>query len=440
MMSAKSVVIFLSVSITVILSGCRKDDQVLKPEIGQPANGGKDTITVGESVILHPDTKTTSGSTYNWTINNTNASSDSSLTFTPTERGDFAITYQVTNAGGTSTQNYQIHVFGKYENGFFIVNEGWYGHGAGTVNFYRYDNSALEDSVFLNENPGEDLGSETSTLGYGTVYNNKLYLLTKAGGPLVVADAFSLKETGRIPSAGDNDFRALLAIDTTKALVSTGDGIYPLNLQTVSLGEKIAGIAGEVADMTRSGNYVFTLSGNDGVNILSTSDYSVAKTIPGIVVGFAKTIDGAVWAAGDSSLIKIDPSTLDTTVIHLPFEVNGTFGFWHPGSITASTKENVVFIAYNSSYAGATAIYKYSGTGNSIGDPFITIEAGRELYGSGIGYDERKNQVVVTTVQSGYGTNYAVNELGFYDAGSGMKTDSKNYSGYYFPAIPVFHK
>jgi hypothetical protein len=330
---------------------------------------------------------------------------------------------------------------GKYANGFFVLNEGWYDHGGGTISFFNYDTKVLEDSVFTNENPGKDLGPKTSSLEYGAVYNNKLYLLTKYGGPLVALDAFSLKETGRIESNVANDFRAFVALDTTKALVSTSDGIYPLNLQLMTFGTPLAGISGEVGDMTSSGNYIFALSASDGVDVINANNYSVVKTIAGIDVGFARTTDGAVWAAGDSLLIRIDPPSLDTQQIKLPFEINGTFGFWHPGSIVASAKENAVFIAYNGLYSGATAIYKYkAGTTTSLEAPFITIEAGKELYAAGIGYDKKKDQLVVSTVESGYGEHLSVNDLDFYDAATGVLVEDKSYTGFYSPAMTVFHE
>lgn len=195
---------------------------------------------------MHPLISNIGGVSFAWAVNGTNTSSDSVFTFAPSDRGDYTIVFTATNSGGTSTTTYNVHVWGKYENGFFIVNEGWYGHGTGTVNFYRYNTGAMEDSLFEKENPGKTLEPNTSTVEFGTVYNNKLYLLSKAGGPLVAANAWTLKETGRIASAGSNDWRAFLGLDSTKAFVSTGDGIYPLTLQTLSLGSKLTGIDGEV--------------------------------------------------------------------------------------------------------------------------------------------------------------------------------------------------
>jgi hypothetical protein len=433
--------LFIGGAFLLIAVGCHKhNDVIAPPTTTPPANGGKDTITLGATVTLSAATTTTTGSTFSWTVNGTASSSDTTFTFTPTARGDYAIVYTVTNTGGTSTQNFSVHVYGKYENGFFIANEGNYGTGSGTLSFFRYDTQTKEDSVYTKVNTGEDLGPNTSSLEFGTVYNNKVYLLTKSGGPLIQADAYSLKETGRIATAANNDFRALLPIDTTKALISTGNGIFPLNLQTVTLGAAVSAVTGEVQDMVSSGNYIFVLSANDGLDILNASDLSLAKTIPTIQLGFAKAMDGSIWAAGganDSMLIKIDPSTLDTTNVALPFEVNGTIGYWHPGSITASTKENAIFFAYNTAYAGATTLYKYTvGSPAFPTTPFINIASGNVLYGAGVAYNHQNDQLVVTSVQS---ANYGANDLAFYAALTGTSIADQSYSGYFFPSIPFFH-
>ena len=432
----------LPLCVLVAFFACNKDhDKIAGPDISTGANGGKDTITLGHSLSIVPVVVSPGVSTYAWTLDGSAVSTDTAYTFTPAGTGDFNISVTVSNSGGTATQEYDIHVYGQYENGFFLVNEGWYGHGSGTLGFYRYDTQTLEDSVFTKANPGKDLDPNTSTLEFGMAYNDRIYLLSKIGGPLVQLDAISLKETARIAAGNSNDFRALLPVDTTLAILGTGDGLFKLNLQTLAVGAAIPGIAGETGDMMMAGNYIFVLSASDGLDILHATDYSIAKNSPGITVGLARSLDGMVWAAGgDSLLVKIDPSTLDTGNVKLPFEINGTFGYWHPGSITASAKENAVYIAYNQSYTGATAIYKYvDGTPSSNGQPFIQITAGKELYGSGLSYNAAKDELVVSTVESGYGTHYSVNDLNFYSPADGTQIKDIPYTGYFFPAMAFFH-
>jgi uncharacterized protein DUF5074 len=329
---------------------------------------------------------------------------------------------------------------GAYSDGFFLIYEGWYGHGTGGVNFYNYLTGLLQDSVYLKANPGKNLNPMTSTVEFGTVFNGNLYIVSKVGGPLVVCDQNTLVESARIPASSSRNWEAFVGIDSTHGLVSSGSGVYPLALPALTVGIAISGISGETGDMIKSGNYIFVLSESAGVVVLNASTYAIVKTIAGMTVAFARTTDGTVWAAGGTRLLSINASTLDTATVALPFTVNDQWAAWHPGSITASTAENAVFIGDNGTETGATAIYKYIvGTPSSLSTPFINIASGKETYGAGIGYDASANHLVVTTVKSGFGTNYSVNDLDIYNAGTGALITDLGYTGYYFPAILVFH-
>ena len=336
----------------------------------------------------------------------------------------------------------QVRGTGKYDNGFFLINEGWYSHGTGTVSFYDFGTGVLSDSLFTKENPGKNLNPTSSTLQYGTIFNDRLYLVSKVGGPLVVVDPHSLQEINRIAAKSGNDFRAFVGIDANNGLVSTGSGIFPINLQTLALGTKLSGITGQVGDMIKAGNYVFVLSASNGVIVLNASNNSVVTStaVAGMLCAFAKTPDGAVWAAGGTQLVRIDPSTLAVQTITVPFSIYGSWAAWHPGSIAASTTENAIFIARNATFSGGTQIYKYTAANSaSFTTPFITVPTGRELYGSGVAYDPAHNQVIVNTVHSGFTTNYGFNDLCFYNASTGALINDIAYTGYFFPSIAVFH-
>jgi len=332
-------------------------------------------------------------------------------------------------------------VTGAYSNGFYLINEGWYGHGTGEVNFYSYATGTLQDSVFGVANPTKNLNPATSTLQFGTIFNGKIYLVSKAGGPLVVADEGTLVESARIAASSSNDWRAFVGIDATHALVSSQTGIYPLTLPSLAVGTKLAGssISGQVGDMIKSGNFVFTLSASAGCVILNSSN-TIVKTIAGVAVGFTKTTDGAVWCAGGTTLTRIDPTTLATTTVTLPFTAYDSWAAWHPGSIVASTSQNAVFIVANGTWQGGTTIYKYVvGSPSSLSTPFVTIPSTRQTYGAGIGYDASNDHLVVTEVQAGGTTNYSVNDLVIYNATTGALISDLPYNGYWFPTIMVFH-
>lgn len=334
-----------------------------------------------------------------------------------------------------------IEIPGKYENGFFIIHEGWFGHGTGSVSFYDAANGILKDSVFQKENVGKGFESTTSTVQFGTVFNKNLYVLSKAKGPVVVADAKTMKEVGRIPGSADYDWRAFVGIDENNGLLSSTDGIYLVNLKTLKPMFKLLGTKGQVGDMLKTEKYIFTLSQSEGAVIYNVSDLSVQKKITGVTTGFVKTPDGKVWFTGGKNLYKCDPLTLETETVELPFSTFGTFNAWFSSPIIASTKENAVFmIKTPSGWGGGQDIYKYvSGDKTSLDKPFITATDTQVFYKKNLGYYEQADQIVTTTMLPGFGTNSATNNLNIYDAKTGVLKKTVPFSGYYFPAMFAFH-
>lgn len=429
--------------VMLAIASCKKDNEkelLVKPDVAeQLANGGKDSITMNETLILHPKLKNTKNAIYSWTVNGARTGSDSVFTFNAATKGDFKINFKAATNGGEVSLDYQIHVWDKYENGFYIVNEGWFGHGTGTVSFYRYNTGKMEDSIFVKENPLKDLEPKSSTLQSGVIFNKKFYLVSKVNGPMVVTDEYTMKEIARIPSQGGNDWRSFVGINESKGLISGGSGVYPLNLNTLAIGQKIANVTGQVGDMIKQGDYIFVLSATDGVVILNAADNTVVKKIAGATIGFTKTIDGNVWAAGGTKLFKIN-ATLDVETITVPFNLFGSWGAWHPGSITASTRENAVFFAKNGSFSGGSEIYKYiPGNDASLQAAFLKLPAGKIFYGAGLSYNAKLDQLLVSTVQSGFGENFKVNNLYFYDPVTAAVKKTVSYDGYYFPSVIVAH-
>jgi len=344
-----------------------------------------------------------------------------------------------------------VYEAGKYENGFFLVHEGWFGHGTGSVSFYDYSTGELTDSVFQKENPGKGFEPTSSTVQYGTIFNGNLYIVSKVNGPVVVADAKTLKEVGRIPGQQGYDWRAFLGIDENRGLLSSSDGIHLVNLKTMAPYDKLYGISGQTGDMLKTENHVFALSQSNGAIVYNLPDLSVAKKLSGVTMGFAKTPNGKVWYTSNEFLISLKPETLEADTVKLPFKSNTTWFAWYSSPMIASTKEDAVYIQNAPAFGGGKEIYKYvDGNTESLSKPFIITPEKQSFYKRNIGYDAKLNQIVTTTVQDGYGANYAVNQLYFYDASSGeliiqmpfnKKVDFQgNDVSYYFTAMPVFHE
>ncbi|MDH7460205.1 DUF5074 domain-containing protein [Chitinophagaceae bacterium 26-R-25] len=434
----KRIVLPLSLMMFSIVA-CNKNNDYKQPLpqiVDNSIKDGKDTITIGGSLLLYPKLNNRTTTSYSWTVNGTQAGTDSTLSFKPDAAGKYLINFTASNTTGQASANYQIYVLGKYENGILIVNEGWFGHENGGVNFYRYGSDTIEQNVYAKENPGKQLGTTTE---FGAVFNGRLYLVSKQG-PFVVTDSKSLVEVGRIESLPANG-RAFLGVDSTTGLITTQSGIYPLNLQTLAIGTKLSSVSGQVGNIIAQGNYIFALTQTDGVVVLNKSDYSVAKKIAGLTEGFTTSSDGSVWVAGGTSLVKINPSTLDTTKVTLPFSAANTWGAWTSGSLTFSATENAIFIAKEKSWgSNGTSIYKYViGNVASLQNPFATLPTGKELYGCATRYNPLSNHVVVTAVQSGYGQNYKYNSLYFYNASTGNLDKTVSYENFYFPSLMLFN-
>ncbi|MBO9564363.1 MAG: DUF5074 domain-containing protein [Niastella sp.] len=429
--------LLLLLTITVFMA-CNKE-AYRQPEPLITDNGltdGKGTLTVGQTLLLYPRLNDRNTTTYQWLVNNVQKGTDSVYSFHTDSAGMYTIKFTATNTTGQISTQYQILVLGKYENGIILVNEGWFGHDNGNVNFYRYGEDTIEQMVYHKENPGKGLGVTTQ---YGAVWNGNLYLVSKQG-PFVVTDAQSLVETGRIASLPANG-RAFLGLDNNNGLISTASGIYPINLSTLTLGTKLTSVTGETGGMRKEGSYIFVINQSQGLIILNASDYSVVKKIAGMNQGLSKTPDGSLWVAGGSSLVKINTTTLDTNKITLPFTLGNPWVAWNVGTVTTSSTENAVFIGRTNSWgAGGNQLYKYVvGNSASLSAPFATIPAGKEFYGAGVGYNAGNNELVVTAVQSGYGQNYQYNSLYFYDAANATLKKTISYQYFYFPALMIFN-
>jgi hypothetical protein len=108
-----------------------------------------------------------------------------------------------------STDNPVTRDSGKYTNGFFVLNNST-DSTARDVAFYSYDKDSLLLSGYRKENPGKSLGSlQTASLGYGTIYQNKLYMVIR-NGPVLIVNPSTLKEITRINNTATMDARVFL--------------------------------------------------------------------------------------------------------------------------------------------------------------------------------------------------------------------------------------
>lgn len=352
-----------------------------------------------------------------------------------------------------------------YEDGTFILNEEWFGHTNGDMNFLTAD-TTLMYRVYERENAGEAFGA---TSCFGTIYGGKFYVTskqaadggdtgTKGGGRLVVMDAKTLKRLAGFDDIGGGDGRSVVGVSPSKVYLGTTAGIFTFDADSLKLGTLIPGTAGQslysgqIGDMIKAGRYVFALQQSKGLHIIDgETDRVVDFKAKTGVQGITQSADGNVWLATSDSLFCINPASLLTTdSLALPAgaSISCSWGAWRPTPFCASRKENVLYWNGGSSMMGnGDSFYRWEiGTDLSTLQPFFTIaglpadDPTKRQTGYGtIRYDDRTDHLIVMTTQSGWSTNYEHNWIHLVDGRSGVIEKTIALKPYYwFQALPIF--
>lgn len=341
-----------------------------------------------------------------------------------------------------------------YMQGLFLVNEDWYGWDNGTVNFLTSDGRWVY-RAFRRENPGETLGVTTQ---YGAIYGGRFFFVSKqasstadasTGGRLVVADALTLKRVAAFDEIG-GDGRSFVGVDEHTAYIGTSSGITRLDLESMSLGETIAGTggegglyAGQIGAMVRAGGYVFAAKQAVGVLVIDATTHTLHTTIDLPTIStLTLGRDGGVWAADATSLVRIDVATLETRSRLLPDDcrVSSTWGAWNAGSLCAAYRNNFLYFANEK----GNQIARYHIPTDELDADFFTLPDQDKAYvqqfqGAGLRVDPRNDRLIVTATQSGYLSHYMNNWVHVVDGLSGELLGTVELEPYYwFPALPVF--
>lgn len=345
----------------------------------------------------------------------------------------------------------------EFTDGFFLQNEGWYGHDMGSINWVGNDGN-IYYNVDDKSNDGTDILGVSSQ--FGTIYGGYYYAMSKQSTCLVIMDARTLKVVKSFNAIGGDetsgDGRAILGVSANKVYVGTNEGIFVLHTDGFTLGESaIEGTDGEIGMMVRVGRRVFAAKKSTGVLVIDPETDTVEKIIENTdICGLTVSRDGTVWAAAKSQVMRIDPVTLENRLIDLPNAIASPWGSWVADKMCADPDEDAIYYAYGSSWPnGETSISKLiingNGTLSEDVDFTFTMPAaaneGRKqiLYGK-IDIDPQSGCLVATATQDGYGANYSYNWLHYIDRETGdvektvTLTDDNGENAYWFPSMPVF--
>lgn len=332
--------------------------------------------------------------------------------------------------------------------GFYMVNEG-HGQEDGSVNYFKksVDGYTATYRAYRAANDGEKLGTTTQ---FGTIWGDNMYLMTKQGNRLVVADAKTLKKKAAFQELG-GDARMFLGVTDKKGYVGTQAGIRVFDITQLQLGSAIADIpAEEIGNMCLSAGKVFAVS-QSGLYILDaqTDKLIEKKAVTGLSTAICGQ-DGTVWVAAADHFLKIDPEDLEMEQVAYPEggSVFDSWWAWNAGSLCASTQKNVLYWASGSSSWAVSDVWKYDVEAKKFSKIYTMHETDLggvpNIYSAGLRVDPLTDELIVMGVYNyaqcwAYKLDSNGQELDCYPllGGQGVSILPDGYNRW-FPALPVF--
>lgn len=342
----------------------------------------------------------------------------------------------------------------NYTNGFFMVNEEWFGHTNGSVNFID-NNGQINYRVYSTANNNHAFGATTQ---YGTIYGDKFYFVSKQaadggdtqytpGGRLVVANAQTMQKLAGFNDIGGGDGRSFVGVNEHKGYIGASNGIFLFDIDNLQVGSLIAGTggSGQIGNMIRTSQYVFAVKQGTGILVIDPNTNTVVNTVSGGFYSVVQAKDGSVWGIQEQKLISIHPTTFATQVYNIPTtKYLGDWGAWNAGKFTASSKENALFwINSISSWSSGSQIVKFDVTTKTFNENFAAIpgQTGQFKqipYGAALRVSPVTGELILNTTESGYGAHYEKNWIHTFDI-NGNLVNTKTLDNYYwFPALTVF--
>lgn len=359
-----------------------------------------------------------------------------------------------------------------YTKGTFIVNEDWYSHQNSTINFLTNDGEWVY-RVVQKENPGVELGC---TAQYGQIYGDKFYVTSKqekdpgasvVGGRVNILDAKTMKMEKQIQTISTNaDGRAFLGVDEHKGYVGTSNGIFILDLDKQEIAGSVEGTtngggsaydqlySGQIGSMIRVNDRIFAVHQKSGLLVIDANTDKVEQAIAAPEGwGFGSVVlskDGNLWLSlaatsgtgqADNRIVKINPNTLEQTIIVLPEGIYGPANSWYawtPDCFCASNQQNVLYWnGGSSSWFSNYTIYKYDIDNNKFSKYLDYTDAadGFYIYGCSFRVDPVSDDAYVSLFKGFSDATYVVRK---YDAEGKQLAEYPMISNYWFPSLPVF--
>jgi len=203
--------------------------------------------------------------------------------------------------------------FGKYENGYFVTNEGNFGTGNGSISFVN-DDGLVENDVFSSVNSFA-LGDVVQSMN---VIDGNAYIISNGSSKIEVASVDSMFSVATIVGGSFQSPRYILKTGDNKAYVSDWGGGFGGFIVVIDLDSNIqTGMIYNGASpegMVKVGNKVFTADGGFGwsgssskVSVINTLTDAIESTIDvgDIPRSIQTDANGNVWVLCEGLLIMI---------------------------------------------------------------------------------------------------------------------------------------
>lgn len=343
----------------------------------------------------------------------------------------------------------------SFTNGFFMVNEDWFGHTNGSVNFID-NNGNITYRAYSNANNSQSFGATTQ---YGTIYGDKFYFISKQaadggdtqytpGGRLVIADPVTMQKIAgfnTIGAAGDG--RSFLGVNEHTGYIGGSAGIVLFNIDQLQVGSLIAGTngKGQIGNMIRTSQYVFVVTQTGGILVINPNTHTVINTIPGTFYSIVQAKDGSIWAAQQQKLINIHPATFATTEYPIPTtKYFGDWSAWYAGRLTYSNQQNALYwINSINSFSAGSQIVKFDVTTKTFNETFAAIpgQGGtfRQIpYGAALRVNPVTDELILNTTESGGSAHFQKNWVHTFNNTGNLINTKKLNDYYWFPSVTVF--
>lgn len=357
-----------------------------------------------------------------------------------------------------------------YTDGILFLNEGWFGHDPGSLNFLGNNGDWTYD-VFARNNASHRLGI---TSQYGQCFGDRIYVVSKQsegetaadGGVFTVMDAATMKFAGQINQLPDDQSqpRAFCAWNAHKGYLSTKLRIYTIDLDRMEVMSVVPGTDiytsfDSNGEMLRYGSHVFAIRESSGVDAIDPATDDVIKIPAELAEAFAVTPDGALYVATRNEsheFIRISPDDLTITeTFDIPSDrakIANVWATWQKAPLAAATNANAVYYvtqkAADESMAGARTVARYDFDTKEFDETFITLPGVADgetadwvLYGEGVSVDPASGYILLTAVEAGYGTHYSKNRVFVADPATGEILTGRTHvldDAYWFPAMALY--